>query len=161
MYYAGWDVGSRSAKGVIMRANEIIASDVIRALADPQKSAQQIAQRVIEQAKINPDQIHYSVGTGYGRKHIDIAQRTESEITCHAKAAHWQNQAVRMVVDIGGQDAKAIRLNAAGEVVRYAYNDKCASGTGRFLEIIAQTLDLSSRPTRSVIRGGAKRDQPF
>jgi predicted CoA-substrate-specific enzyme activase len=66
----------------------------------------------------------------------------ESEISCHAKGAWWDTPSVRMVIDIGGQDAKAIRIDDTGKVIRYVYNDKCASGTGRFLEVMADALEV-------------------
>jgi predicted CoA-substrate-specific enzyme activase len=87
-------------------------------------------------------QIEYCVGTGYGRKHLAFVHAVESEIACHARGAVWQVPSARTVVDIGGQDAKAIRIDEKGNVTRYAYNDKCASGTGRFLEIIADALEI-------------------
>jgi predicted CoA-substrate-specific enzyme activase len=88
------------------------------------------------------EDIEYCIGTGYGRKHIPFMDSLESEIACHGRGAIWQVPSARTVVDIGGQDAKAIRVDEKGNVERYVYNDKCASGTGRFLEIIADSLDI-------------------
>jgi predicted CoA-substrate-specific enzyme activase len=82
------------------------------------------------------------VATGYGRKLVDFAHRSVTEITCHAAGVYFQNPAIRSVVDIGGQDSKAIALDGQGGVHDFAMNDKCAAGTGRFLEVMATALEL-------------------
>jgi len=142
MITAGCDIGSLTAKAVIMKDGKIIASEVILASAHPEKSATEVMNRTVEKAGIKMKDIEYCIGTGYGRKHIPFMNSEESEIACHARGAVWQVPSARTVVDIGGQDAKAIRMDEKGNVERYVYNDKCASGTGRFLEIIADSLDI-------------------
>lgn len=142
MITAGCDIGSLTAKAVIMKDGKIIATGVILASAHPEKSATDVMKRTVEKAGIKMEDINYCVGTGYGRKHIPFMNSEESEIACHARGAVWQMPSARTVVDIGGQDAKAIRMDEKGNVERYVYNDKCASGTGRFLEIIADSLDI-------------------
>ena len=92
---------------------------------------------------IEPDALSAIVATGYGRNNIPFATRTKTEITCHARGAHALNPAVRTIIDIGGQDSKVIRLNEDGSVKNFVMNDKCAAGTGRFLEMMARTLGLS------------------
>ena len=82
------------------------------------------------------------MGTGYGKDRVPFADRVESEIACHARGAWWRVPTTRTIIDIGGQDAKAMRVDADGRVVRYIYNDKCASGTGRFLEVMADALEV-------------------
>lgn len=142
MITAGCDIGSLTAKAVILKDGKMLASEVILASAQPEKSARDVMSRAVEAAGIKMEDIKYSVGTGYGRKHISFANALESEIACHGRGAVWQVPSARTVVDIGGQDAKAIRVDEKGNVERYVYNDKCASGTGRFLEIIADSLDI-------------------
>ncbi|KUG23280.1 benzoyl-coa reductase subunit badg [hydrocarbon metagenome] len=142
MITAGCDIGSLTAKAVILKDGKIIASEVILASAQPEKSALEVIKRAVEKAGIKIEDIEYSVGTGYGRKHIPFMNSSESEIVCHGRGAVWQVPSARTVVDIGGQDAKAIRIDEKGNVERYVYNDKCASGTGRFLEVIADALDI-------------------
>ncbi len=142
MITAGCDIGSLTAKAVIMKDGKIIATNVILASAHPEKSATDVMKRTVEKAGIKMEDISHCVGTGYGRKHIPFMNSEESEIACHARGAVWQMPSARTVVDIGGQDAKAIRMDEKGNVERYVYNDKCASGTGRFLEIIADSLDI-------------------
>jgi len=142
MITAGCDIGSLTAKALILKDGKILASEVILASAQPEKSAIEVMRRAVEKADIKMEDIEYCVGTGYGRKHIPFMNSPESEIACHGRGAVWQVPSARTVVDIGGQDAKAIRVNEKGNVERYVYNDKCASGTGRFLEIIADSLDI-------------------
>lgn len=142
MIVAGWDVGSLTAKGVIMADGKVIAAEVMRSESDPVASAEAVAAAAAAAAGIALGDIEYSVGTGYGRKHIPFVGEVCSEISCHAKGAFWQQPSARTVIDIGGQDAKAIKLDETGNVARFVYNDKCASGTGRFLEIIAEAMDI-------------------
>jgi (R)-2-hydroxyacyl-CoA dehydratese activating ATPase len=142
MITAGCDIGSLTAKAVILKDGKIIASEVILASTQPEKSANEVMKRTVDKAGIKREDIEYCIGTGYGRKHIPFMNSLESEIACHGRGAVWQVPSARTVVDIGGQDAKAIRIDEKGNVGRYIYNDKCASGTGRFLEIIADSLDI-------------------
>jgi len=142
MITAGCDIGSLTAKAVILQDGKMLASEVILASAQPEKSSMEVMKRAVEKAGINMEDIEYCVGTGYGRKHIPFMNSPESEIACHGRGAVWQVPSARTVVDIGGQDAKAIKVDEKGNVERYVYNDKCASGTGRFLEIIADALEI-------------------
>jgi predicted CoA-substrate-specific enzyme activase len=142
MFVAGCDIGSLSAKAVIMKDDCIVASSVIFARPEPGESARVVMDGALKKAGLTMDDISCCVGTGYGRNGIPFARTVESEITCHGKAAQWLKPQVRMVIDIGGQDAKAIRIDETGKVVRYAYNDRCASGTGRFLEIMAASMGV-------------------
>lgn len=142
MITVGCDIGSLTAKAVILKDGKMLASEVILASAQPEKSAVEVIKRAVEKAGIKIEDVEYCVGTGYGRKHIPFMNSSESEIVCHGRGAVWQVPSARTVVDIGGQDAKAIRIDEKGNVERYVYNDKCASGTGRFLEIIADSLDI-------------------
>jgi predicted CoA-substrate-specific enzyme activase len=143
MIVAGCDIGSLSAKAVILKDGEILAYQVIRAKSRPEESAREVMEDVMEQSDISIDSIDYCVGTGYGRNQIPFADAVESEIACHGRGVIWLVPSIRMVLDIGGQDAKAIRLDEAGNVIRYVYNDKCASGTGRFIEIMAEVLGVA------------------
>lgn len=142
MITAGCDIGSRTAKAVILDTKTIIASAVIPAKVDPVDSAETIMKLVLEKAELKLSDIGKIVGTGYGQQEIPFAHSLESEIVCHAKGAWWNIPSARMVVDIGGQDSKAIKIDENGKVIRYTYNDKCAAGTGRFLEIMADALQV-------------------
>ena len=144
MYVMGIDSGSTSTNAVIMDQNrKIVASCVVRTGAKSGESAQKALQEVLKRAGCTREDISWIVSTGYGRVSIPFADENVTEISCHGKGAHYFNPAVRTILDIGGQDSKAIRLNEAGEVTDFAMNDKCAAGTGRFLEMIARTLELS------------------
>ncbi len=142
MIVAGCDVGSLTAKAVLMDGNGIAASAVTLAKRTPEDSARAVMDLALEDAGAAMTDIAWCVGTGYGRKHIPFVNSMESEIACHARGAVWQSPTARTVIDIGGQDCKAIRVDPSGAVTRFIYNDKCASGTGRFLEIIAEALEI-------------------
>ncbi len=143
MYVMGIDSGSTSTNAVIMdQDRNIIASSVIRTGAKSGESAQRVLMEVLEKAGCTREDISWIVSTGYGRVSIPFADENVTEISCHGKGAHYFNPRVRTILDIGGQDSKAIRLNEAGEVTDFAMNDKCAAGTGRFLEMIARTLEI-------------------
>ena len=142
MIVAGCDIGSLTAKAVIMDNGNILADAMIRARTKPSESANVVMQQALDRAGLTMDKIQYVVGTGYGREQIPFVNGVESEISCHAKGAWQMMPSTRVVIDIGGQDAKATRINENGIVARYIYNDKCASGTGRFLEIMADALEV-------------------
>ena len=142
MIVAGCDIGSLTAKAVIMEDSKVLADAVIRATTKPAESAEKVMALALAEASLTLKDIGYVVGTGYGREQIPFVDSVESEISCHAKGAWHIMPGVRMVIDIGGQDAKATRLDENGKVVRYLYNDKCASGTGRFLEVMAEALEV-------------------
>jgi (R)-2-hydroxyacyl-CoA dehydratese activating ATPase len=142
MITAGCDIGSRTAKAVILDGDNIVTSAVIPAKLDPRESAEDVINLVLEKAALSMDTIQQIVGTGYGQKEILYANKLESEIVCHAKGAWWNQPSARMVIDIGGQDSKVIKMDEKGNVLRYSYNDKCATGTGRFLEIMADALGV-------------------
>ncbi len=144
MYVLGVDSGSTSTNAVIMDQNRRIAAfAVVRTGAKAGESAEKVLREVLEKARLTRDDISWIVSTGYGRVSISYADENVTEISCHGKGAHYFNPAIRTILDIGGQDSKAIRLNESGEVKDFVMNDKCAAGTGRFLEMIARTLEVS------------------
>ena len=143
MYVMGIDSGSTSTNAVIMDGERnIVASSVVRTGAKSGESAQRILGEILEKAELKREDISWIVSTGYGRVSIDFADENVTEISCHGRGAHYFNPSVRTILDIGGQDSKAIHLNEAGEVTDFVMNDKCAAGTGRFLEMIARTLEV-------------------
>ncbi|MFW5937212.1 MAG: acyl-CoA dehydratase activase, partial [Desulfosalsimonas sp.] len=143
MIVAGCDIGSLTGKAVILDGDDVLASRVMRVTAAPKQSAEKVMKTALADAGLSMDDLAYVIGTGYGRNKIPFAHRVESEITCHGKGAWWTSGSIRTVIDIGGQDAKAIKLDETGRVIRYVYNDKCASGSGRFLEIMAEALEVA------------------
>ena len=145
MYVLGIDSGSTSTNAVILDENKKICSfAVIRTGAKSADSAQKALHLALERAKLRREDLSLIVSTGYGRVSIPFAGRNVTEISCHAKGAHFLNPEVRTILDIGGQDSKAIRLNETGDVIDFVMNDKCAAGTGRFLEMMARTLEIST-----------------
>jgi len=142
MIVAGCDIGSLSAKAVFMEGDTIIGSGVMRAGIHPAESAKQVMKLVADKTGLSLANIDRVVATGYGKEMIPFADAVESEIVCHATGAFWNQPEVRTVIDIGGQDAKAIRMDEHGKIIRYLYNDKCASGTGRFLEVMGEALEV-------------------
>lgn len=144
MYVLGIDSGSTSTNAVIMDQDRRIAAfSVVRTGAKSLVSAQKALEDVLDKASLRREDIARIVSTGYGRVSIPFADENVTEISCHGKGAHYFNPKIRTILDIGGQDSKAIRLGADGEVKDFVMNDKCAAGTGRFLEMIARTLEVS------------------
>ncbi|MBU4121736.1 MAG: 2-hydroxyglutaryl-CoA dehydratase [Proteobacteria bacterium] len=140
MYFAGIDIGSTMTKIVIM--DDEINSQVIGPTgAEHRHLANKVMEEALSKAGIAFDELTYVVATGYGRINVPFADKQITEITCHAKGVSSIFPSARTVIDIGGQDAKGIKI-AGGKVVNFVMNDKCAAGTGRFLEVIADALGL-------------------
>ncbi|MFQ5380099.1 MAG: acyl-CoA dehydratase activase [Dehalococcoidia bacterium] len=141
MFVAGLDLGSATAKAVIMRDGEIAGAHVTPSNAHPQETAKRAMEAALQEAGLGSiEDIAYVVTTGYGRRKIPYAGENVSELTCHAKGAHWASDTIRTVIDIGGQDCKVINVTPKGKVGEFAMNDRCAAGTGRFFEGIARGL---------------------
>ncbi len=143
MLTAGIDIGSRSSKAVILCDGKICASainfDVHLAVA---KRGLQVLEEALLKTSYNQKDLNAIVATGYGRISAPYATNTITEITCHAMGVYSFLPSVRTIIDIGGQDSKAIKLNDAGEIIDFAMNDRCAAGTGKFLEVTARALNL-------------------
>lgn len=143
-YVAGIDSGSTSTDVVILdQDGKIKSTMIIPTGGGAMMSAEKSLDLAVEKAGIKKEEIVRIVTTGYGRAYIDSGDDSITEITCHAKGAHYLNSNVRTVIDIGGQDIKAISIDENGAVKNFLMNDKCAAGTGRFLEMMARTLGLS------------------
>ena len=142
-YAAGVDVGSTQTKAIVVDEDGRIAS---RALIDTGANvvvaAEQAYMQALAAADLDERQVGYIVGTGYGRYRVTFGNAQITEISCHARGAVHLFPRTRTVVDMGGQDTKAIRVSPAGEIVDFCMNDKCAAGTGRFLGAVAATLDI-------------------
>lgn len=139
MYSAGIDIGSVATKGVVYNG-EIVASIIMPTGWSPRETSRTALELMTARAGIGQSAIKSIIATGYGRVSADFASRAVTEITCHARGAFTLNPAIRTVLDIGGQDAKVIRLTEKGDVADFIMNDKCAAGTGRFLELMARIL---------------------
>jgi len=143
MFIAGCDVGSLSGEAVIMKDDSIIAYEIMRVRPRPEQTAHEAMAKALTKADLTLEDIDYCVSTGYGREKIPFASSSISEISCHGRGAHWANPDIRTVVDIGGQDCKVIRVDKFGYMADFTMNDKCAAGTGRFLEGMAKVLGVS------------------
>ncbi len=142
MITAGCDIGSLTAKAVILADNKVLAARIARVKSRPEASARDIMESALGEAGLKLEQIECCIGTGYGKEHIPFIAGTMSEVACHARGAKWMLPSVRTVIDIGGQDCKAMRVDDRGKIVKFATNDKCAAGTGRFLDVMARLLSI-------------------
>jgi predicted CoA-substrate-specific enzyme activase len=143
--YCGIDVGSLSAQAVLIDGDRLLGFRSMRVKPSPLDSARAVTAELFESCSVSPTEVRHTVATGYGRQQLEehgLAQKNLSEISCHGAGAQWLVPAVRTIIDIGGQDAKAIRVDARGEIDDFVMNDKCASGTGRFLEVMSRTLGV-------------------
>lgn len=137
-------MGSTQTKAVIVDEDErIVSSTLVDTGSNVVKAAERAFNQAIEAAGVVRDDLQYIVGTGYGRFNVTFGNDQITEISCHAKGIAYVNPKVRTVIDIGGQDAKAIHIDQNGDVQDFVMNDKCAAGTGRFLGNSAEVLNLS------------------
>jgi len=143
---AGIDVGAIATKAVVVKftnkRGEIVGHNICLTGADCDAAANTAMRKALKMSGLNIEDMKYVVGTGYGRRTISFANTVVSDITCHAVGAKWLCDSARTVIDIGGQDSKAISLDENGDVVNFRMNDKCAAGTGRFLEVMANALSV-------------------
>lgn len=141
MHYAGLDLGSITAKVVIISEGQILASAITFSGYNSAETAREVLSQALQEAKLARESIARLVATGYGRIRVPDADKQVTEITCHARGAYWLHPQTRTIIDIGGQDSKGIAINGQGKVIDFVMNDKCAAGTGRFLEVMAHALE--------------------
>lgn len=139
---AGCDVGSTSGKVVILRNGKIVSSSIVPNEPLSDVTASKALDKALEGQEFTLSDITLLYGTGYGRIDIPFASKIITEIACHGKGAFWTNNKARTVIDIGGQDAKVIKIDNKGVVKDFVLNDKCAAGTGKFLETMAKILEV-------------------
>jgi len=140
---AGVDIGSVGSKAAIMLDGVLYAYSVMRTGGVSEETAIKVTSWALERTGLKTENLHHVVGTGYGRVNVPFANRTITEIACHARGAHYiYGPTVRTVLDIGGQDCKAIRCDEVGKVASFLMNDKCAAGTGRGLEVFADLIGV-------------------
>ena len=138
---AGADVGSVSSQAVILVDGKLYAYSNMRTGSDSPDSARNAMDWALQDTGIKMEDIHYIVGTGYGRVNVPFANRAITEIACHARGGNLMyGPTVRTILDMGGQDCKAIRCDERGKVTNFLMNDKCAAGTGRGMEVFADLL---------------------
>jgi predicted CoA-substrate-specific enzyme activase len=142
MFVAGVDVGAATAKAVILNDQAIIGFAVIPTGYDVTAAAGEVAGKALDKAGVTMEDLTYVISTGYGRNAVEFSNKAVTEIICHAKGVHWTIPQAATVIDIGGQDSKVIGIGKDGIVSNFVMNDKCAAGTGRFLEVMAGILNV-------------------
>lgn len=151
MYTLGIDIGSTTSKCVLLEDGKRIAAHVLVQAGTGTHGPEQALQTIYTQSGIQKSEIAFTVATGYGRLTLPDADGEMSELSCHGKGIAAMYPDVRTIIDIGGQDAKVICLNSKGQMMNFAMNDKCAAGTGRFLDVMAGILhiDISELETEA------------
>ena len=142
MITVGIDVGSITTKAAVVEDGKLIADRIMRTGFNAKNAGKTVFDNILAELNLVASGIDSIISTGYGRNSIDFAGRAVTEITCHAAGAHYLSPETRSVIDIGGQDSKAIAIDENGAVRNFAMNDKCAAGTGRFLEVMANALQV-------------------
>lgn len=142
IYTMGIDIGSTSSKCVILKEGKEIAAKSLVNVGAGTSGPERAIRQVLEEAGFRREMLRYVLATGYGRNSIDISDSEMSELSCHAKGARYLFPDAHTVIDIGGQDAKALRIGPNGMLENFVMNDKCAAGTGRFLDVMARILEL-------------------
>jgi predicted CoA-substrate-specific enzyme activase len=142
-YAAGVDVGSTQTKAIILDEDGgIVGRALIDTGANVVTAAENAYMQALKDADVQEEEVEFVVGTGYGRYRVTFGNTQVTEISCHGRGAVHMFPGTRTVVDMGGQDTKAIRVSSTGEIVDFCMNDKCAAGTGRFLGAVAAALDI-------------------
>ena len=141
MYSIGIDIGSVSTKGVIFDGENWEAV-VLPTGWMPKEMGEVVLDKLCQMKDINSSEVQKIVGTGYGRIHLPFADKIVSELSCHGRGSHFLYPEATGVIDVGGQDSKAMLLNERGRVIDFVLNDKCAAGTGRFLQVATQALGV-------------------
>ncbi|EPY2274002.1 2-hydroxyisocaproyl-CoA dehydratase activator HadI [Clostridium sporogenes] len=141
MYTMGLDIGSTTSKGVIIKNGEEIVASVLVPVGTGTSGPLKLIKELKEKSNLTEKDIEKTVVTGYGRIQYKDADKQISELSCHAKGVAFLIPGARTIIDIGGQDAKAMKLNDKGKLINFIMNDKCAAGTGRFLDVMAGVLE--------------------
>ena len=158
MYTMGLDFGSTASKGVIIKDGQMVVATVTIHAGTGTSGPKRVKEELTRKSGLTDEDIAATVVTGYGRMTYQGADKQISELSCHAKGVHFVEPEARTVIDIGGQDAKALKLDKDGRLNNFVMNDKCAAGTGRFLDVMANVLetqvsklgDLSAKSTKEI-----------
>ena len=142
MITLGIDVGSITTKAAVAKDGVVIADKVVSTGYNAQFAGEKVFDEILKENGIDRAVVEKIISTGYGRNSVAFAEKAVTEITCHAAGAFYLDPEVRSVIDIGGQDSKAIAVNDSGSPLDFAMNDKCAAGTGSFLEVMARSLEI-------------------
>lgn len=140
---AGIDIGSISTKAAILRDGELLGTKVIFTGYNAEAAGCRVFEELLAELNLVSTDIVRIVATGYGRRSVSMADKAVTEIMCHAAGARFLEPSIRSLIDIGGQDSKAVVMDENGRVTNFTMNDKCAAGTGRFLEVMARALEAN------------------
>jgi len=138
----GIDIGSAFSKGLVMRDGEIMGSIVVPSRGDYRKTADTIKDNLLSKTGLHPEDIVYTIATGYGAKNVGFAQEVATDITCHSKGIFFLSHGVRTAVDVGDLFSKAFRIDGSGNLLNFLLSGKCAGGSARILQIIAKVLQV-------------------
>ncbi|MCC5911793.1 MAG: 2-hydroxyglutaryl-CoA dehydratase [Clostridiaceae bacterium] len=153
MYSIGIDIGSVAGKAVIFDGKEVIGKKILPTGWSPKETGTKILADILKEVRIERNQVKSIVGTGYGRVALPFIEKKVTEITCHGRGAYYLDNSIRTVIDIGGQDSKVIKLNEKGNIVDFLMNDKCAAGTGRFLQVMSNALEIDISELSQIASG--------
>jgi predicted CoA-substrate-specific enzyme activase len=142
MLTAGCDIGALTTKAAVIEDGRMLGWEIVRSRPKAVQSATDVMDKLLGRLSLSYPQIDYCISTGYGRNLVPFAQSNISEISCHGRGAHWLAPSVRTIIDGGGQDCKAIRVDHNGGLVDFRMNCKCAAGTGKALELMARSLGV-------------------
>lgn len=141
MITAGIDIGSITAKAALIKDGNLAATHLQFTGYNAGNAGKAVFDKMLLSLNLEPKDVDAIVSTGYGRNSVGFAHKAITEITCHGAGAHFIDPEIRFVIDVGGQDSKVIKIDDTGRVIDFAMNDKCAAGTGRFLEVMARALE--------------------
>lgn len=155
IFTMGVDIGSSASKCIIMKNGDAIVAKSLASVGAGTSGPEKAINEVLRQFGGDLSQISWICATGYGRNSLKEANKEVSELSCHAKGAHFLFPGVKTVIDIGGQDVKALHMDGAGRLLNFVMNDKCAAGTGRFLDVMSRVLetkisDLAQEGAKSI-----------
>lgn len=157
MYYLGVDIGSLSCDAVLIdQTGKVLSAAVVPTGARNQEAIAAATAQVLQEANLAQKNIKATISTGYGRNRVEDRLASVTEITCHARGINALLNGIQVLIDIGGQDSKAIRIDPNGQVTDFAMNDKCAAGTGRFLEAMARALQVDIEALGRLDQGAQK-----
>ena len=156
IYTMGVDIGSSTSKCVILRGGETICAAAVLPGGAGTSAPERVVEAALSEAGAALDDIESIAATGYGRNTLSIAGKTFSELSCHARGASFMLPGVRTVIDVGGQDCKVMQLDGNGRLDSFSMNDKCAAGTGRFMEVMSRILEIEL-PEMAQYSGQAER----
>lgn len=139
---AGIDIGAATAKAVILNGNKVLSLSIMPTGYSVTRSVEAVIEEALGNCGLSMGQLEHVISTGYGRRAVSFAKKPVTEIICHAASISSVMAQARTIIDIGGQDSKVIGLDDKGNVSTFVMNDKCAAGTGRFLEVMAKVLDI-------------------